>query len=78
MKVGLLMLVAGLSLVAYTYRSYVKTNQQLVQVKKEDLVSYYLDLAWHLYPIPFWSGVIGMVTTVIAVLVLLIHIPLTF
>ncbi|HAA09227.1 MAG: hypothetical protein ACOX6F_03690 [Syntrophomonadaceae bacterium] len=78
MKAGLIIFLVGLVLVAYTYINYLWASNKLSQLKKEDLVSYYLDLAQFLYPVPFWSGVIGMVAIVIALIVVLINIPAVF
>lgn len=61
MKAGLIIFLVGLVLVAYTYINYLWASNKLSQLKKEDLVSYYLDLAQFLYPVPFlergyWHG----------------------
>lgn len=78
MKIGLIMFALGLLLLGCAYISYLRTARQLEQTKKEDLVSYYLDLVWHLFPMAFWSGVIGAVSIIVAVIVILVHIPLVF
>ena len=78
MKAGLIIFLVGLVLVAYTYINYLWASNKLSQLKKEDLDRYYLDLAQFLYPVPFWSGVIGMVAIVIALIVVLINIPAVF
>lgn len=78
MKAGLVILVVGLGLVAYTYINYVWAARKFDHIKKEDLVSYYLDLAHFLYPFPFWSGIIGILTIIIAVIIVLINIPTVF
>lgn len=77
-KAGLIILVIGLGLVAYTYINYVLAARKLDHIKKEDLVSYYLDLANFLYPLPFWSGIIGILTIIVAVIMVLINIPTVF
>jgi len=77
-KAGLIILLVGLGLVAYTYINYLWAARKFSQIKKEDLVSYYLDLARFLYPVPFWSGIVGIVTIVIAIIVVLINIPAVF
>lgn len=78
MKAGLVILLVGLGLVAYTCINYYWAANKFSRIKKEDLVSYYLDLAHFLYPVPFWSGVVGIVTIVIAIIVVLINIPAVF
>lgn len=78
MKAALILFVVGLVLVAYTYMNYLWASNKFSQLKKEDLVSYYLDLAQFLYPVPFWSGVFGIVAIVIALIVVLINIPAVF
>lgn len=77
-KVGLLLLAIGLGLVAFTYSTYLLATKKYSHIKKEDLVSYYIDLAKYLYPVPFWSGVIGVVMVLIAVIVVLVNIPFAF
>ncbi|MGB4701288.1 MAG: hypothetical protein GXX02_10100 [Syntrophomonadaceae bacterium] len=78
MKAGLILLAIGLGLVAYTYISYLRAAQRFNHIKKEDLVSYYLELADLLYPLPFWSGLIGILTVIVAVIIVLISIPFVF
>lgn len=78
MKAGLVILLVGFGLIAYTYISYLWASRKFNHIKKEDLVSYYLDLAHFLYPLPFWSGIIGIVTIVISLIVVLINIPTVF
>lgn len=78
MKVGLLLLLIGLVLVAFTYSAYLLATKKFGQIKKEDLVSYYIDLAKFLYPVPFWSGVVGIVTVLISIIVVLVNIPFMF
>jgi hypothetical protein len=77
-KVGLLLLLIGLVLVALTYSAYLFATKKFSQIKKEDLVSYYIDLAKFLYPVPFWSGIIGIVTVLVAIIVVLVNIPFMF
>jgi len=74
-KAGLIILLVGLGLVAYTYINYLRAARKFDHIKKEDLVSYYLDLANFLYPYPFWSGVLGILTIIAAVIIVLINIP---
>ena len=58
MKVGLVLLAIGLVLVAFTYSTYLLATKKYSYIK-EDLVSYYIDLAKYLYPVPFWRGYWG-------------------
>lgn len=78
MKAGLFLLILGIFMVLYFYVTYRKSSKSLEDIKNEDLVSYYLDLALHLVPIPFRIGVIGIVLILIAIIVILVNIPWTF
>lgn len=78
MKIGLYLLLIGLLLLSFAYISYRRSESRLQDVKKEDLVTYYLDLAYQLFPIPFWCGVVGITTTLAAVIVIIIYLPVVF
>ncbi|QGT99263.1 hypothetical protein SYNTR_0670 [Candidatus Syntrophocurvum alkaliphilum] len=57
---GLIALSIGLILLLYFLFVYKSTNKKLLPTKNDDLVTYYIDFAIKLYPVPFWSGVIGL------------------
>ena len=78
MKVGLIFLGIGLILLLYGFISYHRAVKSLLALKKEDLVSYYLDLAIKLLPLPFWCFISGALITIVALIVLLVSIPLVF
>ncbi len=63
----------GVLMILYAYLSYKITERKLAQLKQEDLVAYYLDLAYRLLPVPFWSVLIGIGLLVTAVIILLIQ-----
>lgn len=78
MKIGLSLLGIGFILLLYGFISYHRAANNLASLKEEDLVSYYLDLAIKLLPLPFWSFVSGALITIVALIILLISIPLVF
>lgn len=78
MIIGLIFLGISLILITYAYLSYKKVAQNLVPVKQEDLVSYYLDLAYQLLPVPFWCALLGIVLLVVALIIILISLPFVF
>ena len=78
MKVASVLLLIGLVLVIFAYSAYLLATKKFGHIKKEDLVSYYIDLAKFLYPVPFWSGVVGIVTVLIAIIVVLVNVPFMF
>lgn len=78
MKTGLILLVTGVVVFLYAYFRYKKEQQNLALVKEQDLIAYYLDLAFNLLPIPFWSAIIGLLLVIIAVIVILVNIPVVF
>jgi len=73
MFIGWFLLFSGLVLTLYAYYQYKKNNAQLGHIKQKDLVSFYLDLALSLTPVPFWSVIIGLVLVFIGILILLIN-----
>lgn len=76
MTVALSFLLAGIVLVFYAYLSYKKADHKLAEIKKEDLVSYYLDLILHLLPVPFWSFILGVVAILVGLILVIINIPI--
>ncbi len=78
MTVGLILLAISIFLIAWAYLSYKKAARNLAPLKQEDLVSYYLDLAYQLLPVPFWCALLGMALLLVAVITILISIPFIF
>jgi len=68
---GLWLLLIGVLLVGLAYFSYKRAESSLLTLKKEDLVSYYLELALRLLPFPFWSLFLGILLIVAGLVVLL-------
>lgn len=75
MQIGLIFIGVGLILFGYAYFRYKQEQKNLASIKLDDLVSYYLDLAYNLLPVPFWSAVTGILLAVIGVVVIIINIP---
>ena len=71
MNTGLWLLLIGVLLVGLAYFSYKRAESSLLTLKKEDLVSYYLELALRLLPFPFWSLFLGILLIVAGLVVLL-------
>ena len=71
MNTGLWLLLIGVLLVSLAYISYKRAESSLLTLKKEDLVSYYLELALRLLPFPFWSLFLGILLIVAGLVVLL-------
>lgn len=78
MAAGLAILVLGVLMMLFTWVSYKRADNSLSLIKQEDLVNYYLDLAIKLIPVPLWSGLIGIILTVIGIIVILINLPWSF
>lgn len=78
MTVGLILLVISIILISYACLSYKKVAQSLLPVKQEDLVSYYLDLAYRLLPVPFWCALLGVALLLVAIIIVLISLPFAF
>ena len=78
MTIGLIFLAIALILISYAYLSYKKVAHNLLPVKQEDLVSYYLDLVYNLLPVPFWSGLLGMALLLVAIIIILFSLPFVF
>lgn len=78
MLTGLVILVVGLLMILFAWVHYRRAASTLSLVKQEDLVSYYLDLAIRLLPVPFWSGLIGIILALTGVVIILIKIPWVF
>ncbi|MDD2509760.1 MAG: hypothetical protein PHP26_05910 [Syntrophomonas sp.] len=75
MNPGLLLLLSGLLLVALAYISYKRAESSLLSLKREDLVSYYLELALRLLPLPLWTLLLGILLILAGVVVLLVNLP---
>jgi len=75
-KAGFVLMGIGLLLISFSYIVYKRTEKKLNPLKKEDIVSYYLDLALHLLPLPLWSAVLGLLLFIIAIIVIIVKIPL--
>jgi len=67
LKIAAVLLLLGLILFSYGALAYLKISRQLQELKKEDLVAYYLDLFYQLLPRPFWSAVIGLALLILAI-----------
>lgn len=78
MTAGLTLTGLGIVLFLYAYCNYKKEQADLAEVKKQDLVSYYLDLAYNLLPYKFWSAILGIVLMVVGIVVVLVKLPLVF
>ncbi len=78
MKTGLTIFLFGLLLVAFAYCRYRNTEKQLMPIKKDDLVAFYLELAYRLLPVPFWCACIGVTLIIIGLIWTLVSIPLVF
>ena len=78
MTIGLIFLIISLLLIAYAYFSYNNAAKSLAPVKQEDLVSYYLDLTYNLLPVPFWSALLGIALFLVALVIILFHLPVVF
>lgn len=75
MIAGLIIFILGLLMLLFTWLSYHRAAVSLSSEKQEDLVSYYLDLAIRLVPLPFWCGLIGIIISLIGLIIILINIP---
>jgi hypothetical protein len=73
--VGLILFAISLVFLAYTYFSYKFFSKSLMGQKEEDLVSYYLQLGYKLFPAPFWSALIGIVIMVVSIIFFLFSLP---
>lgn len=69
---GLILTGLGLLLFGYAFASYKIQVNHLAEIKKEDLVTYYLDLAYDMLPYKLWSAVIGVVLVLVGVIVLIV------
>lgn len=78
MTIGLIFLIISLILIAYACLSYHKISKSLAPVKQEDLVTYYLDLTYQLLPVPFWSALLGIALLLVAIIIILFHLPFIF
>lgn len=74
MKAGIITLIIGLIGILYAYAAYKKTDISLAEIKKEDLVSYYLELALHLIPVPFWAFLGGIIVVLIGIIIIIVSI----
>lgn len=76
--VGLILLAISIILIICACLSYKKEAQSLLPLKQEDLVSYYLDLAYRLLPVPFWCALVGVALLLVAIIIILISLPFAF
>lgn len=60
MKTGLLLAGIGMIMFLYSLIAYKRAHKKYGSLKGEDPVSYYLDLALELFPLPFWSAIGGV------------------
>lgn len=72
MQTGIIITVIGLLSVLYAYLAYKKADLSLAEIKKEDLVSYYLELALKLIPVPFWAFVGGVILALTGIITIII------
>jgi len=70
---GLCLLLIGVILIGLAYISYKRAESSLLNLKKEDLVSYYLELALRLLPVPFWTLLLGILLILAGLVVLLVN-----
>lgn len=78
MKTGLIIVLCGILLISFAYWRYKSTEKHLMPIKKDDLVAFYLELAYRLLPIPFWCACIGIVLLLIGLIWVIVSIPLVF
>ncbi len=78
MVIGLVFLGLGIVMLLYSIMSYNRACTSLAHLREEDLVSYYLDLAVKLLPMPFWSAVFSVLFIILALIIILINIPVVF
>lgn len=72
MKTGIIILITGFIGILYAYITYKKTDISLAEIKKEDLVSYYLELALHLIPVPIWAFLGGITMVLIGIAIIIV------
>lgn len=72
MQAGIILIIIGLTGMLYGYMAYKKADSSLTEIKKEDLVSYYLELALHLIPAPFWCFLGGIIFILVGIIVTII------
>ena len=73
MNTGLCLLLIGVILIGLAYISYKRAESSLLNLKKEDLVSYYLELALRLLPFPFWTLLLSILLILAGLVVLLVN-----
>lgn len=73
MTAGLILTGLGLILFGYAYFNYKKQTNSLAEIKKQDLVTYYLDLAYNMLPYKILSAVIGIVLVLTGTIVLILN-----
>ncbi len=78
MIIGLTISALGALMILFTWISYRRAATSLCLVREADLVSYYLDMAIRLLPVPFWSGLIGLVLLIVGIIIILINLPWSF
>ncbi|HBQ87066.1 MAG TPA: hypothetical protein DER33_03200 [Syntrophomonas sp.] len=74
MTAGLVLISLGLFLFGYAYLNYKKQINNLAEIKKQDLVSYYLDLAYEMLPYKLWSAIAGIILVLTGTIVLIVNI----
>lgn len=78
LKMALVLFLLGLLLFAYAGLVYRHTSLDLKEVKKEDLVAYYLDLIYRLLPGPFWFAAAGIILMLAALITATVAVCLSF
>jgi len=78
LKTGLIIVLSGLLLIAFAYLKYKSTEKTLMPIKKDDLVAFYLELAYRLLPVPFWCACTGIVFLFVGLIWVIVSIPLVF
>lgn len=78
MKTGLILVLIGLLLVFFAYWTYKKSEENLLPIKQDDLVAYYLELVYRLLPAALWCVCLGIVLCIVGIIVVIIHIPIVF
>jgi len=73
LNTGLWLLLIGVLLGGMAYISYKRAESSLLTLKKEDLVSYYLELALRLLPFPFWTLLLSILLILAGLVVLLVN-----
>ncbi|HEX3012429.1 MAG TPA: hypothetical protein VHQ70_10475 [Syntrophomonadaceae bacterium] len=76
MITGSILVGLGFILFGYAYFAYKKETNNLAEAKKQDLVTYYLDLAYNMLPFKLWMALAGIILVLTGVVIIIVNIPL--